>query len=85
MSLTLVTGGIRGIGAAVARRLAVEGHDLVLAYRIDDGTAAQVAAEIAALGVTCTTVRADLTEDGGVEALFADRALRTRSPRPSRG
>lgn len=74
MSLTLVTGGTRGIGAAVARRLAADGHDLVLAYRSDDEAAARIATEIRALDVACTTVRADLAADDGVEALFAQVA-----------
>jgi NAD(P)-dependent dehydrogenase (short-subunit alcohol dehydrogenase family) len=68
---TLVTGGTRGIGAAVARRLAADGHDLVLGYARDDAAAALTQAACRELGVDCTTVRADLTTDDGIESLFA--------------
>jgi len=78
MALTLVTGGTRGIGAAISRRLAEEGHDLVLAYRADDRAAKETAESVRALGVECVTVRADLTADletgAGVEKLFAAAA-----------
>ena len=67
---TLVTGGTRGIGAAVARRLAADGHDLLLGYARDDAAAAHTQGACRELGVDCTTVRADLTTDDGIEALF---------------
>ena len=68
---TLVTGGTRGIGAAVARRLAADGHDLVLGYARDDAAAARTRGACRELGVDCTTVRGDLTTDDGIDALFA--------------
>ena len=71
MSRTLVTGGTRGIGAAIAERLAEAGHDLVLGYVHDDAAAELAEAACETHGVTCTLVRADLMAEGGVEELFA--------------
>jgi NAD(P)-dependent dehydrogenase (short-subunit alcohol dehydrogenase family) len=68
---TLVTGGTRGIGAAVAPRHAADGHDLVLGYARDDEAAARTEAACRKLGVDCATVRADLTVDAGIDRLFA--------------
>ena len=68
---TLITGGTRGIGAAVARRLAADGHDLVLGYSRDDRAAERTAAGCRELGVDCATVRADVTTDAGIDELFA--------------
>lgn len=50
---TVVTGGSRGIGAAVCRRLAEDGHDVVIGYRSDAAAAETVAEEVraAAAGV----------------------------------
>lgn len=70
MPLTIVTGGTRGIGAAVATRLATDGHDLVLGYRSDAESAASVVAGIEASGVRCVAVPGDVTTDEGIEALF---------------
>lgn len=68
---TLVTGGTRGIGAAVAHRLAAAGHDLVLGYRADRESAEATAAAVRARGVDCSLVAADLAAPAGVDELFA--------------
>lgn len=59
---TLITGGSRGIGAAIARRLAREGHDLALTYRERRDEAEAVAAECRALGVRVVLLQADLAD-----------------------
>jgi NAD(P)-dependent dehydrogenase (short-subunit alcohol dehydrogenase family) len=74
MALSVITGGTRGIGAATARRLAAEGHDLVLGFHTDADSAERTRAEIEALGVRVVTVGADLATDEGIEALFAAAA-----------
>lgn len=69
--VTLVTGGTRGIGAATALLLAERGHDLVLGYRRDHAAAEEVSAAARERGARCVTLAADLTEDAGIDELFA--------------
>lgn len=56
----LVTGGSRGIGRAIALRLAADGAQVVLTYAVKSGAAAEVVAEITAAGGQAWAVAADL-------------------------
>lgn len=77
--LTLVTGGTRGIGGAVALRLAADGHDLVLGYRGDTAAALACGAAAEELGAAVVLVPGDITDPDTVETLFA------AAPRPLTG
>lgn len=69
---TLVTGGSRGIGAAIALRLAAVGHDLALTYRERHDEAERVAAECRALGAEVVLLQADLADLDRAETIVAD-------------
>lgn len=56
----LVTGASRGIGAAIALRLAKDGHPIILNYRSNDEAALKVKAEIEAMGVECVLAKFDI-------------------------
>ena len=64
----LVTGGSRGIGAAVALRLAAGGADVAFTYHHDESSAAAVADKIRGLGQRAIAVRADSGDGAAVEA-----------------
>lgn len=69
-NVTVVTGGSRGIGAAVCRRLARDGHAVVLGYGSDASAARAVADDVRERGGHCVTVRADTSDEASVEGLF---------------
>jgi short-subunit dehydrogenase len=64
----LVTGASRGIGAAIARRLAGEGYDLTLAAR-HEAPLDEVAGELVAGGADVQTVTGDLSNEEDVRCV----------------
>jgi 3-oxoacyl-[acyl-carrier protein] reductase len=69
--VALVTGGSRGIGAAIARRLADDGADVAISYAASADKAQAVAAEIASTGVRSAAYRADQADAAQVTGLIA--------------
>ncbi|MGV9881477.1 SDR family oxidoreductase [Streptomyces sp. NPDC003006] len=68
--VTVVTGGSRGIGAAVSARLAEDGHDVVIGYRSDEAAAEKAAEAVRAAGRRCVTVQVDTADETDVDRLF---------------
>lgn len=65
--IALVTGGSRGIGRAVAERLAREGYAVAVNYHVRRDCAESIVAEIAAAGGRAMAVQADVAERAAVE------------------
>src|SRR3989440_5349365 len=64
----LVTGGSRGIGAAVVKRLARDGAHVALTYVSKPDQADEIAKAARALGVRALAIRADSADAGAVAA-----------------
>lgn len=71
----LVTGGSRGVGAAVARLLADAGAHVGITYQQNSAAAAEVVADLKARGVHAWAAAGDLADAGVVDAVF-ERAAR---------
>lgn len=68
----LVTGGSRGIGSAIAKRLAADGADVAVTYARSAEKAADVVADIRAEGRHGLAIAADNTDAAAVEAAVAE-------------
>lgn len=69
--IALVSGGSRGIGAAVVVRLAQDGWDIGFCYRSDEAAARRVEKEASEHGVRVLAVRADVSDPGQVREWVA--------------
>lgn len=76
-AITVVTGGSRGIGAAIAARLAAAGSRVCLTYLTHESRARSLAAQLSATPGRVVAIRADVAREADVVALFAevDRTL----------
>ena len=72
--VALVTGGGRGIGRAIARRLAREGASVCINYLTRDDAAESLVSDIRANGGRAIAVAADVADDAAVEGMV-DRVL----------
>ncbi len=63
----VVTGASRGIGAAIAKKLAALGADLALIYAGNEALAESVAEDCRALGVRAETYRCDVSDGEAVK------------------
>lgn len=69
--VAVVTGGSKGIGAGIARRLAAEGASVIVNYSTDQAGAEKVVAAIVAANGKAVAVQGNVTEANDVERIFA--------------
>lgn len=67
--IALVTGGSRGIGAAIAKRLALEGADVAIGFSASPDRAAEVLDELKRSGVKAAAFKADQADPAQVKEL----------------
>jgi 3-oxoacyl-[acyl-carrier protein] reductase len=68
----LVTGGSRGIGAAIAVALAEQGCDVAVNYRSKAAQAEEVAERVRALGRQALLLPADVSDEAQVTAMYKE-------------
>jgi 3-oxoacyl-[acyl-carrier protein] reductase len=77
--IALITGGSRGIGAAIALALAGDGFDIWLNYRSDHGAASKVARSVEQAGRRCILLPFDVSDPKDVR-LHLMPLLETETP-----
>src|SRR5262249_19748946 len=68
--VAIVTGGSRGIGAAVAERLAQDGFTVVINYAGNVAEAERLAAKLQQAGGKALTAKADVGDPAAVKGMF---------------
>lgn len=66
--VAVITGGTRGIGLAIAQRMAADGYDLLLTYRGDAAAAEAAKSQLADSGRNIEVVAADVSTSEGATA-----------------
>jgi NAD(P)-dependent dehydrogenase (short-subunit alcohol dehydrogenase family) len=72
MGVLVVTGGSRGIGAAICRKAAAKGWACCVNYAKDEPGARAVVSEITESGGNAMAARADVADPAQVEAMFVE-------------
>jgi 3-oxoacyl-[acyl-carrier protein] reductase len=78
--VALVTGGSRGIGAAIVRSIAADGWPVAIGYRSGAEEAEAVRAQVQADGGTAITLQGDVAEPGVGDRLLADAQEQLGAP-----
>ena len=68
--VALVTGGAKGIGAAICKELASAGYDVVINYLTSKEKAEALAKELASLGVKVLTCKCDVSKEKEVDEMI---------------
>ena len=70
--VALVTGGAKGIGAAIVKRLCKEGYSVAINYNTSEQRALSLCSFCASEGYTVLPVRCDVSDSSDVGRMFAE-------------
>jgi NAD(P)-dependent dehydrogenase (short-subunit alcohol dehydrogenase family) len=72
MKWTLVTGGSKGLGAAICRSLASQGHSILIHYRHSKQEAQEVSTDCRKFGVSAEIISGDFSNDSSLQAFIKE-------------
>lgn len=70
--LALITGSSRGIGRSIAKKLALDGYNIIINYKENEKEAKSISREIEEIGRTVLTIKADVSRYEEVENMFKE-------------
>ena len=69
--VVLVTGGARGIGADICRKLALKGYSVAICYNSSEKEAVELKHDLLSLGVDAEIFKADVSDSAEVRKMFS--------------